>query len=170
MGDTIITITIIITIISSITIIIISDRAGKHRQRETLVTVMLGPALSSLALSTPGICHLVIIISIQIPGCASNNVFIIITILPTRQQDSSNRASFTLDGLEVEAEYQLQLQARNSFGWGKVSHQFNFQTNMVESTPVEEVRKEFSLYQLSAANHPVLNQFLLLALFLCLLR
>ena len=70
----------------------------------------------------------------------------------------------------MEAEYQLQLQARNSFGWGKVSHQFNFQTNMVESTPVEEVRKEFSLYQLSAANHPVLNQFLLLALFLCLLR
>ena len=63
---TIITTTIIITIISSITIIIISDRAGKHRQRETLVTVMLGPALSSLALSTPGICHLVIIISIQI--------------------------------------------------------------------------------------------------------
>ena len=45
----------------------------------------------------------------------------IVTInLTTRQQDSANRASFTLDSLEVEAEYQLQLQARNSFGWGKV--------------------------------------------------
>ena len=97
-----------------------------------------------------------------------------------------------LSSLEVEAEYQLQLQARNSFGWGKVlflkylshyfyryfhffnhyclfhfwtkdisknfnpaifpkyklqlgtqvSHQFNFQTNMVQSTPVEEVNKD----------------------------
>jgi len=87
----------------------------------------------------------------------------------TRQQDSSNRASFTLDSLEVEAEYQLQLQARNSFGWGKVSHQFNFQTSMVESTPVEEVRKEFSLYQLSGANLPLINSLLLLPLLLCLL-
>jgi len=85
----------------------------------------------------------------------------------TMQQDSSNRASFTLDSLEVEAEYQLQLQARNSFGWGKVSHQFNFQTNMVESTPVEEVRKEFSLYQLSGA--PTLTQNPLLILLICLL-
>jgi len=87
----------------------------------------------------------------------------------TRQQDSSNRASFTLDSLEVEAEYQLQLQARNSFGWGKVSHQFNFQTSMVESTPVEEVRKEFSLYQLSGANLPLIKSLLLLPLLLCLL-
>lgn len=85
----------------------------------------------------------------------------------TMQQDSSNRASFTLDSLEVEAEYQLQLQARNSFGWGKVSHQFNFQTNMVESTPVEEVRKEFSLYQLSGAQ--TLTQNPLLILLICLL-
>jgi len=80
----------------------------------------------------------------------------------TRQRDSANRASFTLDSLEVEAEYQLQLQARNSFGWGKVSHQFNFQTNTVQSTPVEEVRKEFSLYQLSSA--PALTKPLLLLL------
>lgn len=91
----------------------------------------------------------------------------------TRQQDSANRASFTLDSLEVEAEYQLQLQARNSFGWGKVSHQFNFQTNMVESMPVEEVRKEFSLYQLSAAPafsfDPLITNALLLALLTCLL-
>jgi len=94
----------------------------------------------------------------------------------TRQQDSANRASFTLDSLEVEAEYQLQLQARNSFGWGKVSHQFNFQTNMVESTPVEEVRKEFSLYQLSSApplslDRPLLllGNSLLLTLLTCLL-
>jgi len=92
----------------------------------------------------------------------------------TRQQDSANRASFTLDSLEVEAEYQLQLQARNSFGWGKVSHQFNFQTNMVESTPVEEVRKEFSLYQLSGTNpaftsDPLLLSSLLLTLLISLL-
>jgi len=96
----------------------------------------------------------------------------------TRQEDSANRASFTLDSLEVGAEYELQLQARNSFGWGKVSHQFSFQTNMVESTPVEEVRKEFSLYQLSGApsTHPlppnllIINSLLLLTLLLCLLR
>jgi len=92
----------------------------------------------------------------------------------TRQQDSANRASFTLDSLEIEAEYQLQLQARNSFGWGKVSHQFNFQTNMVESTPVEEVRKEFSLYQLSGTNpaftsDPLLLSSLLLTLLFSLL-
>merc|ERR1719319_394428 len=70
----------------------------------------------------------------------------------TRQRDSANRATFLLDSLEVEDDYQLQLQARNSFGWGKVSAQFNFRTNRAASMPVEDVRKEFSIYQqLSAA-------------------
>ena len=43
--------------------------------------------------------------------------------------DRRNRATFTLSQLEEEAEYQVQVQAKNAFGWGKVSDQFTFRTD-----------------------------------------
>jgi len=69
----------------------------------------------------------------------------------TRIEDDNNkRAGFLLTGLEVQVDFQLQLQARNSFGWGKVSEQFNFRTNKEESLPVEDARKGSLLYRLNS--------------------
>ena len=47
----------------------------------------------------------------------------------TVQESYKNKASFILTQLEEEVEYQVQVQAKNAFGWGKVSEQFNFQTS-----------------------------------------
>ena len=47
----------------------------------------------------------------------------------TVQESYKNKASFILTQLEEEVEYQVQVQAKNAFGWGKVSEQINFQTS-----------------------------------------
>ena len=47
----------------------------------------------------------------------------------TVQQKFRNKATFTLNQLEIEVDYQVQVQAKNAFGWGKVSEQFTFRTS-----------------------------------------
>ena len=47
----------------------------------------------------------------------------------TVQEKYRNKATFTLNQLEIEEDYQVQVQAKNAFGWGKVSEQFTFRTN-----------------------------------------
>jgi len=69
----------------------------------------------------------------------------------TIQESYKNKASFILQQLEEEADYQIQVQAKNAFGWGKVSEQFSFGTNSAESVPVESLRKEFSIYNINSA-------------------
>lgn len=69
----------------------------------------------------------------------------------TVQESYKNKASFILTQLEEEVEYQVQVQAKNAFGWGKVSEQFNFQTSTAETMPVESLRKEYSIYNINSA-------------------
>jgi len=69
----------------------------------------------------------------------------------TVQESYKNKASFILTHLEQEADYQVQVQAKNVFGWGKVSEQFSFQTTLEESVPVESLRKEFSIYNINSS-------------------
>ena len=46
-----------------------------------------------------------------------------------RDKHQDNKATFVLTQLETEGDYQVQVQAKNAFGWGKVSEQFSFRTN-----------------------------------------
>ena len=46
----------------------------------------------------------------------------------TVEESYKNKASYILTQLEQEAEYQVQVQAKNIFGWGKASEQFEFET------------------------------------------
>ena len=48
----------------------------------------------------------------------------------TVQESYKNKASFILTQLEEEVDYQVQVQAKNIFGWGKVSEQFAFETTI----------------------------------------
>lgn len=69
----------------------------------------------------------------------------------TIQESNTNKASFILTQLEEDVDYQVQVQAKNIFGWGKVSQQFGFETTIAESVPVESLRKEFSIYNINSA-------------------
>jgi len=68
----------------------------------------------------------------------------------TVQESFKNKATFILTQLEEEVEYQVQVQAKNNFGWGQVSEQFNFQTNLAETMPVESLRKEYTIYNINS--------------------
>ena len=48
----------------------------------------------------------------------------------TVEESYKNKASHILSQLEQEAHYQVQVQAKNIFGWGKPSEQFSFQTTL----------------------------------------
>jgi len=69
----------------------------------------------------------------------------------TVQDAYENKATFILNDLEEEVEYQVQVQAKNAFGWGKVSEQFNFETRTAALMPVESLRKEYSIYNINSA-------------------
>ena len=47
----------------------------------------------------------------------------------TVQDKFRNKATFILTQLEMEVDFQVQVQAKNAFGWGKVSEQFSFRTS-----------------------------------------
>ena len=47
----------------------------------------------------------------------------------TVQDKRRNKATFILTQLEMEVDFQVQVQAKNAFGWGKVSEQFSFRTS-----------------------------------------
>ena len=48
--------------------------------------------------------------------------------ITVEEESYKNKASYILTQLEQEAEYQVQVQAKNIFGWGKASEQFEFET------------------------------------------
>ena len=110
----------------------------------------------------------------------------------TVQHKYNNKATFTLNQLEVQVDYQVQVQAKNAFGWGKVSEQFTFRTNAAgkrraegrgescnldeitrnteylyfsETMPVESVRKEYSIFM----NNSVMRRSSILVLINCLI-
>lgn len=64
----------------------------------------------------------------------------------TVQDKFRNKATFVLTQLEMEVEFQVQVQAKNAFGWGKVSEQFSFRTSSAETMPVESLRKDYSIF------------------------
>ena len=51
-----------------------------------------------------------------------------------RDKQRGNKATFVLTQLEEEGDYQVQVQAKNAFGWGKVSEQFSFRTSTAGET------------------------------------
>ena len=75
----------------------------------------------------------------------------------TVQQKYNNKATFTLNQLDIQVDYQVsplshlshhrretnlslsqvQVQAKNAFGWGKVSEQFTFRTNAAGESRAE---------------------------------
>lgn len=84
----------------------------------------------------------------------------------TVQQDTfRNKANFVLTQLEMEADYQVQVQAKNAHDWGKVSEQFSFRTSTAETMPVESLRKDYSIFLNSSAKVDT-SLLLLLASFL----
>lgn len=64
----------------------------------------------------------------------------------TVQDKFRNKATFILTQLEMEVDFQVQVQAKNAFGWGKVSEQFSFRTSSAETMPVESLRKDYSIF------------------------
>jgi len=78
----------------------------------------------------------------------------------TVQERFRNKAIFTLSQLDKDVDYQVQVQAKNAFGWGKVSEQFSFRTSKAETMPVESLRKEYSIF-LNDATVPFTNSIIL---------
>ena len=49
--------------------------------------------------------------------------------------------------LEMEADYQVQVQAKNAHDWGKVSEQFSFRTSTAGELVVDVLSENFWIFQ-----------------------